>query len=134
MWPYVPPDFLGVVDALRLDQSGDHVLEFAVGSEDVRDTGAGEILENLAAVTFPASVLAEPEWRVHGQREDVRQKIADHVHDLNARFKIFDGHVHVQAEDEIGAGHHLQIVNDLLVSGIGSDRHVAPVREGMRSR
>ena len=51
----VPPDLLGVVDAVGLDQQVDEVLELApTGVERVGDVGARELVEDLAAVRLAA--------------------------------------------------------------------------------
>jgi hypothetical protein len=72
----VPPDFLGVVDAVGADQQSDVILKFRVAGEGVGDAGAGEVFKDLGAIAFVAGIEAEPEGRVGGQRHDVRQKVA----------------------------------------------------------
>ena len=61
------------------------------------------------------------------------QKVAHRVHELDARLVVLDGDVHVQAEHQVGAGHHLEVVNDLLVARGVRDRDLGPVRERMRA-
>ena len=132
MRPDVPPDFLGVVDAVGADQQADVVLEFGVAGEGVGNTGARKVLEDLGAIAFVAGVEAEPEGRVGGERHDVRQEIAHRVHDADRCFAVFDADVHVEAEDEVGARDELEIFDHLVIARIGIDLLRAPVGEGMR--
>jgi hypothetical protein len=115
----VPPDLLGVVDAVGLDEQVDVVLELGVAGEGVGDVGAGEVFEDLGAVALVAGVDAEPEGRVGGQRHDVRQEVAHRVHDADGGFAVFDADVDVEAEDEVGAGDELEIFDDLVVARVG---------------
>ena len=48
-----------------------------------------------------------------------------------AASRIFDADVDVEAEDEVGAGDELQVLDDLGVARIGIDLLGAPVGEGM---
>ncbi len=48
----VPPDFLGVVDAVGADKQADVVLEFGVAGEGVGDAGAGKVLEYFRAIAL----------------------------------------------------------------------------------
>ena len=67
-----------------------------------------------------------PERRIGGERQNVRQEIARAVHDLDGRFAIFHADVHVQAEDQIGARHHLHVLDDDAVAVVGVDFLIAP--------
>lgn len=46
----VPPDFLGVIDAIGLDQQLDEVLVLAPAGEIIGNIGAGKFVKDLAAV------------------------------------------------------------------------------------
>ena len=127
----VPPDLLGVVDAVGLDEQADIAFELRVAGEAVGQVGAGKVLEDLGAIALVAGVHAQPEGRVRGQRQDVRQEVAQRVHDADRGFAILDADVDVQAEDEIGAGHQLQVFDYLGVAGVGVDLLDAPVGEGV---
>ena len=127
----VPPDFFGVVDAVGADEQADIVFKFGVAREGVGDAGAGEVFKDLGAVAFVAGVEAEPEGRVGGQRHDVGQKVAHRVHDADGGLAVFDADVDVEAEDEVGAGDELQILDDLVIARVGIDLLGAPVGEGM---
>ena len=54
------------------------------------------------------------------------------IHHVDRGLAIFDADVHVQAEDQIGAGHQLQVLHDVFVALVGMNFLSAPVREGMR--
>ena len=127
----VPPDFFGVVDGVGLDEEIDVALELGVAGEAVGEVGAGEVFEDLGAVALVAGLHAEPEGRVGGEREDVRQEVAERVHDADGGFAVFDADVDVEAEDEVGAGDELEVFDDLGVAGIGIDLLHAPVGEGV---
>ncbi len=129
----VPPDFLGVVDAVGADEEADVVLEFGVAGEGVGDAGAGEVLEYFGAVAFVAGVEAEPERRVGGEGHDVGKKVAHRIHDANGGFAVFDADVDVEAEDEVGAGDELEIFDDLVIARVGINLLGAPIGEGMSS-
>jgi hypothetical protein len=127
----VPPDFFGVVDAVGLDEEVDVVFEFGVAGEGVGDVGARKVFKDLGAVALVAGLHAEPEGRVGGERQDVRQKIAHRIHDADRGFAVFDADVDVQAEDEVGAGDELQIFDHLVIARVGIDLLGAPVGKGV---
>ena len=127
----VPPDFFGVVDAVGLDEEVDVLLELGVAGEAVGEVGAGEVFEDFGAVAFVAGLHAEPEGGVGGEREDVREEVSDGVHDADGGFAVLDTDVDVEAEDEVGAGHELEVFDDLGVAGVRVDLLDAPVGEGM---
>src|SRR6185369_16605780 len=97
----VPPDLLGVVDAIRLDQQVDVILEFRPALINVGDVGARKLIEHLAAVRPQPGIHAQPEGRVGGQREQVRQEVAGAVHQLNGGFPVLHADVNVESENEI---------------------------------
>src|SRR5579859_4621388 len=107
MRPDVPPDLLGVVDAVGADQQTDVAFEFRVTRESVRNPRAGEVLKYLGAVAFVAGIDPEPEGRVGGEGHDVGQEVAHRIHNADGGFAVFNAHVHVQAEYEVGTGHQL---------------------------
>ena len=84
MRPHVPPDLLGVVDAVGLDQQVDEALVVGPAREGVGDVGARKLVEHLAAIRLEPGVEADPERRVGGQREQVRQEVAHLVHQVDA--------------------------------------------------
>ena len=101
MRPDVPPDALGVVDAVGANQKVDEPLEVGPARERVGDVRARELVEHLAAIRLQAGVHAEPERRVGREREQVRQEVAHLVHQVNAGLAILDADVHVQTEDQV---------------------------------
>ena len=56
------------------------------------------------------------------------------IHQLNGSFAVLDPNVYVQPKDEVGAGHQLQILNDVFVAIILGDFLRAPVGEWMSCR
>ncbi len=66
MHPNVPPDFLCVVDALRLDEQVDVLVVLAGAGKKIRNARAGEFVENLGAVRLEARVPPAPEGRIGG--------------------------------------------------------------------
>ena len=127
----VPPDFFCVIDRVGLDEEVDVAFKLGVAGEAVREVGAGEVFEDLGAVALVAGLHAEPEGRVGGEREDVREEVAQGVHDADGGFAVFDADVDVEAEDEVGAGDELEVFDDLGVAGVGVDLLDAPVGEGV---
>ena len=127
----VPPDFFGVVDAAGADQQADVVVELGIAGEGVGDAGAREVFKYFGAVSFVAGVEAEPEGRVGGERHDVGQEVAHRVHDADGGFAVFDADVDVEAEDEVGAGDELQVLDHLVIARVGIDLLGAPVGKGM---
>lgn len=61
MWPDVPPDLLGVVNATGFDQQRDVALELRVARKGIRQIGAGKVLEDLGTITFVARLHSLPE-------------------------------------------------------------------------
>jgi hypothetical protein len=133
MRPDIPPDFLGVIDAIGLDQQVDEALVFAVTRKVIRDIRAGELIEDFAAVGFEPGIHAAPERRIRGKSQDMRKEVARRIHDVYGRFGVFDADMDVQAEDEIGARHHLQVFDDGPVALIRVDLLFAPVGERVGS-
>ena len=129
----VPPDLLRVVDAVGADQQVDIVFEFATSCDKVGNVGARELVEDFAAVRLQAGVHAQPERRVGGERQDVRQEVARAVHDLDGRLAVLDADVHVQSENQVGARDHLQVFHDDAVALVGIDLLLVPLRERMRA-
>ena len=60
----VPPDLLGIINALGLDQDVDVVLELGVARERIGDTCAWEVLKYLGAIALVARIQAQPEGLV----------------------------------------------------------------------
>ena len=59
------------------------------------------------------------------------EEVAERVHDADRGFLVFDSHMAMEAEDEVGAGCKLKILNDFVVALVGVDLLHAPVREGV---
>ena len=57
----IPPDFLGAIDAVGLDEEVDEVGVLAPAWEIVGDVGARELVEDFAAVALEAGFEAKPE-------------------------------------------------------------------------
>ena len=133
MRPNVPPDFLPVVDAARLDQKLNVFVVIAPGAKAIGKPRPRKSLEHLGPVALPAGVLSAPEGRIDGEGEDVRQKITRRIHQLDARLVVLHGDMNVQPEDEVRAGDHLEVVDDLIVTRRGRDGDVGPVRDGVRA-
>src|SRR5262245_13082539 len=88
MRPDVPPGLLGVVDAAGADEQVDEVLVVGPRRERVGDVGPREAIEDLAPVRLQARVHADPERRVRGEREQMRQEIAELIHQVNQGLAI----------------------------------------------
>src|SRR5580704_10929107 len=131
--PDVPPDLLGVVDALGLHQQIHEALVFTPAWKIVRNVGARKFVEYFAAIRFQARVHAQPERRVGGERQNVRQEIPRRVHQMNGRFAILDAHMHVQSENQIGPGHNLHVFHNVQIALVGVNLLLAPVPEWMRA-
>ena len=126
----VPPDLLGVVDAVGLDEQVDEVLELGERARSVRGCRCAGSGRRLAAEALQARVAAEPEGGVRRQREDVRQEVAGLVHDLDRQLAVLDADVDVQAEDEVRAREQLQVLDDLVVALVGIDLLVGQSENG----
>ena len=91
----------------------------------------GKLVEDLAAIRFQPRVHAQPEGRIGRKRQDVRQKIARVVHQLDRGLAVFHADVHVQAEDQVGPRHQLQVFDDVLVAVVSVDLLHPPVGKRM---
>jgi hypothetical protein len=49
----------------------------------------------------------------------MRQEVAHLIHQVDGRLAVFDADVHVQAEDEVRAGHELHVLDHLQVALVG---------------
>ena len=67
---------------------------------------------------------------LHGDGQDMGEEVPRTVHDLDGGLAIFHADVHVQAEDQVGARHHLQVLDDGRVPLVGIDLLVAPWAKG----
>src|SRR5881628_1183269 len=132
--PQVPPDLLPIVDALRLHQELDVVLELVVRGEVRWDAGPREARPDDLPVRLETGLAREPEGTRRGDREQVRQEVARLVHGLDAALAVGDAHVDVQAEDEELADDVLQLLLEHLVALVLGDLLVLPVGERMRAR
>ncbi len=64
----------------------------------------------------------------------MRQKIAGVVHQLDRGLAVLHANVHVQAENQVGPRHQLQIFDNVLVADVLRDLLHAPVGKGMSRR
>src|SRR5579862_598584 len=114
MRPDVPPDFLAIIDAARLDQQVDEGFVVGPVGEGVWNAGAREALEDFAAIGFEARPHAHPEGRIGRQRQDVRQEVPHGIHDVDGGVAVFDADMHMQPEDQVGARDHLHVFRSEL--------------------
>ena len=113
MRPDVPPDLLARCRCSWSDEQVDEALEVGPRRERVGDVRARKAVEHLAPVRLQAGVHADPERRVGRERQQVRQEVAQLVHQVNQRLAVLDADVHVEAEDEVRARDHLHVLDDL---------------------
>ena len=125
--------FLGVIDATGFDQQLAEIFVLGERLEGVGNSRSWEAFEYLKAITFQAGVPSHPKRRVHGERVDVRQKIARLVHDVDGRFAVRNSDVDVEAEDEIRPRELLHVPDDFFVALAFGDELIAPVRKRMRA-
>src|SRR4051794_38983452 len=109
MEPNVPPDLLRVIDAVRADEQLAVILVLGEPFERVGNAGPREAFEYFQSIAFEARIAPDPEWRIAGERIDVRQEIARLVHDVDRHFAIRNSDMDVQPEDEIGPRHLLHV-------------------------
>ncbi len=57
----------------------------------------------------------------------MRHKVTRGIHQMNGNLAIFHANVNVQAKDQIGAGDHFQILDDVVIPFVRVDFLVAPV-------
>ena len=62
----------------------------------------------------------------------MRQKVAGCIHQVDARFVVFNADMHMQAEDQVGARDHLEIFHNDCVTLVRIDLLFAPVGKRMR--
>ena len=94
----------------------------------------GKRSKTFAAVALQARVAPEPEGRVGGQGEEVRQEVARLVHDVDRQLAVLDADVDVEAEDQVGARDLLQVLDDVVVAPFVGDQLVLPVGERVGAR
>src|SRR5688572_28392236 len=127
----VPPDLLGVVDASEVDEQLHVLFVLAPGFEVIGHAGARKAPEYGGAVRLQSGVATHPERRARRQREQVRQKVPRHVEQVDHRLAIGDRNVHVQTENQQGAGEVLQLLDDAVVADARGEHLILPVRERM---
>ena len=66
-----------------------------------------------------------------GQRQDVRQKIPQRVHDVDGGIAVLDPDMHVQSEHQVGASDELHVLDDLAIPLVRVNLLRLPIREGM---
>ena len=103
----------------------------APGLELFGYAGARETAEDGGAKRFQTGVAAHPERRAGREREQVREKIADHVHHVDGGLLVRHGHVNVHAENQKRAGELLQFLDDVFVAFAGRDDLVDPTGKRM---
>ena len=94
----------------------------------------GKFVEHLAAIRFQPRVHAQPERGVGRKRQDVRQKIAGVIHQLDRGLAVFHADVHVQAENQVGPRHQLQVFDNVLVTDVLGNLLHPPVGKRMSRR
>ena len=102
------------------------VLEVVVARRDP-DPGKGP--EDRRAGREESGRVRAPEGRVGRQREQQRQVHAHPVGHVDRLVGVVESHVHVDAEDQLLAGHELQPGDQVAVAGPGHDPLVLPHRE-----
>ncbi|MNL41779.1 hypothetical protein D3C87_1642030 [compost metagenome] len=81
-----------------------------------------------------AGGAAEPEGARAADRQQVGQEVAGLVDQVDGQVLVLDAHVDVHAEDQVGAGHVLQVVDQHLVAVLVGDVLGLPVAEGVGAR
>src|SRR6267154_594798 len=127
----VPPDFLAAVDAVELDEETKKIFVGAPGLELFGHAGAREAAENGGAERFQAGVAAHPEGRTGGEREQVREEIADHVHHVDGGLFVGHGDVNVHAKNQQGTRELLEFFDNVLVTLAGRNDLVDATGEGV---
>src|SRR5262249_2331432 len=64
-----------------------------------------------------------------GKREQVREKVANHVHHVDGGLLVGHGDMHVHAKDQQRAGKLLKFLDDVLVSLAGGNDLIDPAGE-----
>src|SRR5713101_4976405 len=127
----VPPDLFAAVDGIELHEKAEKIFVGAPGFELFGNAGAREAAEDSGAERFQAGVAAHPEGRTGGEREEVREEIADHVHHVDRGLFVGHGNVDVHAEDQQRTRELLQFFDNVLVTLAGGNNLVDPARERM---
>ena len=130
----VPPNLLPVVDAARLDQQLDEIVELRRRLEFVGDSRAREAFEDLRANAHQTRFASEPERRARREREEVREEITNLVVERDGDLAIDDADVNMQAEDQIRARDVLKVRDDFVVALVRRDVLRLPIAEWMRGR
>ena len=105
--------------------------QFAPALVEIRNVCPREFVEDFASVGAQPRLHPHPERRVGGERQQVRQEVAGAVHQLDRGLTVFHADVHVKAENQVRARHHLQVFHDGAVAVVGIDLLFAPLREGV---
>jgi hypothetical protein len=127
----VPPDFFAVVDAVQFDEEIDEILVGAPGLELLGNTGARETSEDGGTKRFQTGIASHPERRAGGEREKVREEIADHVHHVDGGLFVGHGDMNVHAEDQKGTSELLELLDNVFVAFAGGDDLVDPTGKWM---
>ena len=77
--------------------------------------------------------MAHPERRRSCQRQHVREEVARCIHDVDMRRSIREAYVNVQTEDQERSGQQLEFFDEVVVSVIGRNDLIFPMRERMRT-
>src|SRR5438270_5662533 len=96
----VPPDFFAAVDGIKLHEEVEKIFVGAPGLKLFGNAGTWETPEDGGAERFQARVAAHPEGRTSGEGEQVREKIADHVHHVDGGLLVRHGDMNVHAENQ----------------------------------
>src|SRR5205823_4596223 len=130
----VPPYFLGIIDAVCLDEQLDEIVVFPPTGEIIRNIGAGKFVKDFATIRFQSRVHSQPEGRIGRECQNMRQEITRMIHHVDSGLAILYPDVHVQAENQVSARHQLHVLNNVLVAIAGSDFLGAPISKGMGGR
>src|SRR5690606_24469955 len=128
----VPPDARGVLDQAGVDQYLDVALVLGKALEAFRDPRTRQRIEDGQPVTLEAGVAAVPERRRARQREEVRQEIAELVHEIDAQLLVADTDVNVHAADDQSSRRRLHFGTQQVVTLLLGLLLLRPVAERVR--
>ena len=91
----------------------------------------GRSSEIGGADRLEAGILAAPERRAGRQRQQVRQEVADLVHQVDAQVLVLDRGMDVHAADHLAPGQQPEVVGQRLVALLLGAALVGPGRDGV---
>src|SRR5687768_6198199 len=110
MYPDIPPDLFGVIDAIRFYQQLYIVIVIFQAPEIPGNTSSGKLIENFSPERFITCIAAFPKRGIGAQGKNVGQKIPYIVSDLNGNMPALKTNVHVQTKDQVRARSFLQFI------------------------